>query len=257
MFDKQFEVFLADSPEGKEIHYRLRYQVYCMERGWENPSEFPDQMEIDGYDANSVHFLVRERATGNWIAGLRLVVGSFKDLPIAQACDASKALQVASPEALDYTAAEISRLHVLPEHRNGKSLPKQHGKANKRPAPGAGPGRASEVMLGLIRAARDYCHQHGIDSWYFITTKALGRVLQAIGLNLKPIGATVEHHGIRQPFYGDLNVFFDTMEEKNPLAHRIFEKTKGSQSPGYQLFSELLEQELVASEDVGHRYAHG
>lgn len=254
MFDKRFEVFLADTQKAKELHYRLRYEVYCLERGWEDPGEFPDQMEMDEYDDNSVHFLVRERATGQWIAGLRLVLGSFKDLPVAQACDEGEALNVVPAEVLQQTAAEFSRLHILPEHRNGKVNSKS---ADKKPAPGAGPGRASEVMLGMIRAARDYSDRHGIDSWYFITTRALGRVLQGIGLDLKAMDSAVEHHGIRQPFYGDLDVFFDPMAEKNPAAHAMFEKTKISEVPGYRLFSEIENQALVANGTSARRYAHG
>ncbi len=36
MFDDHFEVFLADTRESKEIHYSIRYQVYCEEMGFEN-----------------------------------------------------------------------------------------------------------------------------------------------------------------------------------------------------------------------------
>ena len=63
-FDSNFEVFLADTLEGKQIHYNLRYQVYCDEMGFEDKDSFPDKMESDEWDDNSVHFIVRHRASG-------------------------------------------------------------------------------------------------------------------------------------------------------------------------------------------------
>jgi len=47
MFDKRYEVILADTDEARRVHYRLRYQVYCMEEGFEAHDKFPDRMERD------------------------------------------------------------------------------------------------------------------------------------------------------------------------------------------------------------------
>jgi len=51
VFDRHFEAFLADTEPARQTHYRLRYQVYCRDTGWEDAARFPDQMERDEHDA--------------------------------------------------------------------------------------------------------------------------------------------------------------------------------------------------------------
>lgn len=64
--------------------YKIRYQVYCLETGYENPFAYPQKMERDNFDVRSIHFIVRSRATGDWIAAMRLVLGPLGNLPIKQ-----------------------------------------------------------------------------------------------------------------------------------------------------------------------------
>lgn len=75
----EYEVVLADTEESKQIHYQLRYQIYCLEKGFlkvENPEE---EMEKDIYDDKSIHFLVK---SGNrWIGTFRLVIDHLEGLP--------------------------------------------------------------------------------------------------------------------------------------------------------------------------------
>jgi N-acyl-L-homoserine lactone synthetase len=40
--------------------YKLRYNVYCQEKKFEEENEFPDQLEIDEYDVYAVHFLAKK-----------------------------------------------------------------------------------------------------------------------------------------------------------------------------------------------------
>jgi N-acyl amino acid synthase of PEP-CTERM/exosortase system len=37
--------------------YKLRYQVYCIETGFEKPELYPDGIEFDEYDSQSFHYL--------------------------------------------------------------------------------------------------------------------------------------------------------------------------------------------------------
>ena len=83
-FDTNFEVFLADTPGSREIHFNLRYQVYCEEMGFEDKDRFPDQMESDEWDDCAVHFLVRHRYTGQWLAAMRLVYHKDSAFPFEE-----------------------------------------------------------------------------------------------------------------------------------------------------------------------------
>ena len=53
-----FEVTLADTPEKLRAAYRLRHQIYCIERGYE-----PGQgtLETDHFDVRAGHALLTQR----------------------------------------------------------------------------------------------------------------------------------------------------------------------------------------------------
>src|ERR1044071_1518165 len=107
MFDDHFEVLLADTAWAKNIHYTLRYRVYCVQRGYENPEAFPDGRERDRYDSASAQFLVRSIESGEWLGGMRLIHLSLEDLPIKNVCEISRDLL---PEIRYGQVAEASRL---------------------------------------------------------------------------------------------------------------------------------------------------
>src|SRR5689334_18794194 len=121
MFDQYFEVFLADTPQGRAINYRLRYQVYCLETAYEDPTHYPDKNESDEHDARSVHFIVRARATGDWIAAMRLVVGDLKELPISEFAQIDQDLLINITRARSLKdfdlSGEISRMCVVSQFR--------------------------------------------------------------------------------------------------------------------------------------------
>lgn len=70
-YNRHFEVVPADTPERLDESYRLRYHVYCVENAFEDPSEHPDEREIDSYNSHSVHSLLIHRAS-------RFVTGTVK-----------------------------------------------------------------------------------------------------------------------------------------------------------------------------------
>ena len=45
-----FSITMADTDELRKEVFRLRYDVYCKELGWEDPANFPDALERDIYD---------------------------------------------------------------------------------------------------------------------------------------------------------------------------------------------------------------
>src|SRR5258708_16200905 len=49
--DVYFETRVADRPSLTEAAHALRYQVYCLERRFENADEHTDGLEIDQFDA--------------------------------------------------------------------------------------------------------------------------------------------------------------------------------------------------------------
>jgi N-acyl amino acid synthase of PEP-CTERM/exosortase system len=113
MFDKNFEVFLADTPESKAIHYSIRYQVYCEEMGFENKDNFPLEQEFDEYDSQSTHFIVRTRLTGHWVGAIRMVFNTDHFLPIEKHCVLNETINKSDSSQ----SVELSRLCLVKEIR--------------------------------------------------------------------------------------------------------------------------------------------
>lgn len=209
MFDKHFEAVLADCEEGKRVHYKIRYQVYCIEAGYEDSRAFAGGEEKDEWDEHSVHFLVRSKHTGQWIAAMRLILPDDKGRhPVFQFCDIDNSI---ADRTAGSTSGEISRLCIVDSFR--RRLPP--GRTEAEPFHLASSAHSAHaqlrerckeplIVLGLFRAAAQYSREHGIPYWYFLTTSALARMLKRMHINMSKVGASCVHNGERHPFLIDL-----------------------------------------------------
>lgn len=234
MFDNNFEVFLADTPKGKEIHYSIRYQVYCEEMGFENKDDFPQQLEYDNDDDKSVHFIVRTKGKdGMWVGAMRLIYKKDNLLPIEQSCKIDE--KISSNDL--FGAVELSRLCLVKDVRRGfkdidpphgieeeSNLPEETDKVKLLPSQR----KINRIIIwGLIHAAAEYCYGNRIRNWYFMTTTALAKVLRRGGLNLMNIGDSCQHNGERFPF------------KMNAAETYNSDIWQGDFNNSYRLFSEL------------------
>ena len=232
MFDNHFEVFLADTREGKEINYSIRYQVYCEEMGFENKDDFPLEQEFDEYDNQSSHFIIRHKQSGQWIGAMRLIFNTEKLLPIEQYCVLNETIDKSDLGK----SVELSRLCLIKEiRRRINDIDPPHGISDDR-------NEIEEtdkiklfknsrinrsIIWGLIYAASKYSYHNDIPNWYFLTTHPLEKVLRKGGLDLLSIGEPCHHRGERYPFKMKA---FETYQS---------EIWKDDYNKGYSLFSEL------------------
>ena len=72
-FARYFELSLALTAEQKESVFRVRYNVYCEEFGYEDPAAFQDHLEKDTFESRSIHCLVTHIPTGLPAGCVRLV----------------------------------------------------------------------------------------------------------------------------------------------------------------------------------------
>ena len=240
MFDEHFEVFLADTPESKEIHYSIRYQVYCEEMGFENKEDFPLEQEFDNHDEHSVHFIVRHKLTDQWVGAMRLIFQNGQPLPIEKYCTLQERIDKNGIKQ----SAELSRLCVVKEvRRRFNDIDPPHGITddgneiketdkiklfnNRR--------INRSIIWGLLNAATEYCYSNNIKNWYFITTTALAKVLLKGGFNMLNIGEPCYHNGERYPFKKDV---VDTYHN---------ETWRKNLKNGYRRFSELDLPEVMAN----------
>jgi N-acyl amino acid synthase of PEP-CTERM/exosortase system len=243
MFDKHFEVFLADTPESKKQHYGIRYQVYCEEMGFENKDDFPTEQEIDKWDVDSVHFIVRAKQTGQWIGAMRMVFKNEYPLTLEEHGVANKTINNSSFNH----AIEISRLCLVKEirRRNTDSNPplglaEENDEIKKRDNV-ISFRRSKEVersiIWGLFRAAAIYSQESNIKKWYFLSTNALARIICKEGFNMKRISEPRHYKGERIPFELDLKEILS-----NPIGLNDFKK-------GYSLCSEMEMDEILKRKD--------
>ena len=204
-FDSSFEVFLADTPESKQIHYNLRYQVYCDEMGFEDKDAFPEQMESDDWDEHAVSFIVRHKSSGHWLGGLRLVFNKNDTFPFEQLTKPYQHIKQTQRQV----SVEMSRLCVIKEARRFSSkllapydLPNQEfaEETDKVKVLYDYKNQTGNIMWGLIRAAALYSAKRNLEHWYFIVTPALASFLRRKGFQMLQIGDPCEHRGLRTPY---------------------------------------------------------
>ena len=241
----RFETILADTVESRSKHFQMRYRVFCEETGFEDSNAFPDRQERDGYDKASAHFLVWDRFRRNFAGAMRLVDATDSRLPIE---DITSGTVKIPPNNRD-RCLEFSRLCIVPRYRFVKrglvlstdNIPSFQGS-------GAVPilfhQEDNEVLVRLIRAIVVWARQHRKGACYFLTTKALVRVLKRQKVDLKVIGPSVEHHGTRYPFVAHIARSHTNMKAGNAL-YRVLSGEQGGPfvKASDFMFTHLLEDD--------------
>ncbi|MDX9714045.1 MAG: GNAT family N-acyltransferase [Dissulfurispiraceae bacterium] len=171
----------AETSEELYDVYRLRYKVYCLERGYEAKEDHPFGIETDEYDIFSLHILayVDEKAVGT----ARLILPNPFGLPVERFCNINIRDFCPDPDK----TAEISRLAVSYDAVNNKNSCKKL------------------VTMGLITEIHTIIRQLKINYVVSAMTKSLERMLSTAGLCFKQAGAPVQYHGIRAPYFADID----------------------------------------------------
>jgi len=232
MFDARFEVFLCDTDFGKSINKQIRYRVFCLERGFEDPALYPTGEEVDQWDDHSVHFIVREKQSGRWVASTRLICPQEGSLPVEK----MNSLSPGFLSGIDRNKiGEISRFCII----------KQNASTNSQFANVARPqldwigaieGKEQfEITWGMLRAISYYGIEHGIDYSYMLITRPFSRLLHRLGIILYQSGTMKEHRGMRAPFLVDFRESIPSASAKS----RHVKNLLAQRHLAYQLVSSL------------------
>jgi len=232
LFDKDFEVFLANTEKSKDIHYQLRYRVYCEETSFEDPCMFASGREVDEFDDNAVHFIVRAKASGEWVAALRLIINSdIQTLPVNSLMPEGSFQRRVIERELSKSRCErileISRLCVVDSFRKGQ------GRSNKRLEP--------EIMLGLLRSVYAYALKNQIDCGFFTVTKSLARILRSLNMRFLDAGPECDYHGLRTPYYVHVSNFLTDVPKKSEAVYRMFH-----QPVAYRAYSDMEKRKYLS-----------
>lgn len=210
---QHFSTVLADSPALLDAAYALRFQVYCLERNFENADEHPDDRETDAYDSNSIQGLLFHRTTCSPMGTVRVILpkGAEEDsFPVMQI------LRASSLDLSDYVdvtrCIEVSRVAISKEFRH-RTSGQVDSLLHQQPASDR---QANLALLSLIQFALRESLTRGLLFWTAVMEPKLLRLLARYGISYTSIGPTVEHHGIRQPCYGYIPDTLDHVRRVRP-----------------------------------------
>lgn len=162
---EMYSVRQVIKPSDLVAAYRLRYQIFCLEKKWLDPSNYPDGQEIDGYDAYSTHFLIlndKEEPVGT----VRAIRCSERGFPMERVFKL--------PEWISRIQfAEVSRPCIVQSERKN-SLP---------------------LLIGLFRGMWNYGYNQAITYWGAVMDKPFYRLMKSLGLHFVIEGSPVFYLG--------------------------------------------------------------
>ena len=208
-FFKYFDVTVANTPQLQSEAFKIRYQVYCEELGYEPKEDFPEGMEHDLYDRHSIHCLLRHRSSKKYAACVRIILPDA-DQP-ATTFPFEKVSNITDPDINNKLAknyrnlfCEVSRLAI-------------HGNFRRRKEDESNP--EGLVFQQYVEQNSDKRARHqypvialGLHGLYISITnalrldilcimkKSLSRHLKIYKIDSEQIGPSIEYHGKRAPF---------------------------------------------------------
>ncbi len=207
----RFRFGMVDDEDVKKDTFRMRYEVYVDEFGFEKKEDHSDGLETDDYEDESIHFACLNE--NNSVVGtIRLVLGSDKGFPIEHAANTTFI-----GEKPHYSKiGEISRLTVTKDLRRrredgmfGVESYIKEKEGGILPDDGTIPkemqGRKNPVIvLGLYQVMFHESLRRGLTHWYMITEEKLYYALKKFGFLFHQIGDPVQYHGQRIPYLADI-----------------------------------------------------
>ncbi|MDP2787177.1 MAG: PEP-CTERM/exosortase system-associated acyltransferase [Pseudomonadota bacterium] len=227
----------------KDVH-SLRYAVYCKEKGFLDPKNYPDGREYDTYDDYSVNFAAYSKS-GDIVGTVRMVIPKpGQRFPYQDFCTPSSSV-VLPPLG---KAAEISRLIISPEFREKpdavefgfssllsllarRSGAKQPNPEYTRVSPAIDQSTSPRLLLGLFRKMYRHSKEHEITHWYASMERTLARMLTRMHFSFHQISAPVDYYGPVSLYLASIEELEQTLEARNPTLLAWFRKSRGDNPP--------------------------
>ena len=210
-FDRSFSTEEATSPELLKSALALRYQVYCLEREFENAAHYADRLETDELDRRSVHGLIFHRLRGKALGTVRLILPECMAVPLP----VQKLLKELDIDTYHYfplqQTAEVSRFAISRELR--RHYP---GKIGEEDYEAGRECQGNLPCLGLVQILVRMSLARNISYWTALMEPKLLRMLAAMGIHFSPVGPLISYHGIRQPSFCHVPTMLEQLSFKKP-----------------------------------------
>jgi N-acyl amino acid synthase of PEP-CTERM/exosortase system len=207
-----FRFVVATTPQLLEGVFRLRYQVYVDEFGYEHAGDHPDGKETDEWDPFSIH-MAALNPEGDVIGTIRLVLNSIAGLPTLNVV--APFYQEKNPQSRHI--GEVSRLAVARSFRRRVEDGFQGVKELASPQASIAFHKAEEgefpsqerrnrfaVVLGLFKIMYHVSKRIDLKDWYMVAEKRLWYLLKRYHILFNPIGPEMDYHGVRIPYLGHI-----------------------------------------------------
>ncbi len=216
------KVELTDTKLMTEI-YRLRFQVYCRECGFIKAEDYPEGLESDNYDKQSMHFIALDKEE-NIVGTMRMILPGELPLPLETHCPDLNIDKNSIPSS---QVAEVSRLVISKGLRRRQDDGTYYGPRAEDEKGTDASGhefirRAKPMAFGLYRELYKESKKLGITHWYALMEKSLWLLLRIHGLIFEPIGKECDVFGPVKPYLGKLYDIEKTVAKRFPKFFSYF-----------------------------------
>lgn len=163
-----YTFFKADFMSVRQLAFKLRYEVYCSEKGWLEPSHYPDLLEHDVEDERS-SILLALNEDNQAVGTVRLIINDgSRHWPLPIVGHPSVNGNLATEKCV-----EISRFTIAAKYRRG------------------------DVYLGLVRLLFRHIVEHygHYNFLFFSVEKKFLKVLNMLGFEFTPFSDTAQWYG--------------------------------------------------------------
>jgi N-acyl amino acid synthase of PEP-CTERM/exosortase system len=214
---------------------RLRYEVYCDELKFLDPSNYPTGLESDEFDPVSVQFAA-VNAEKQAVATLRLVRDSSLGFPLEH--HAASLWPAFSALPRDKTV-EVSRLILSPQYRR-RANDDRYGVGGATPIPAHHEARPPvqrrspypRILFGLFRLMFEESINTGLEWWLSAMEPWLRTYLSRFGFTFMPVGEPIEYYGQVVPYAAKIEDIFRAVAETKPEVLQMVLGGGGAESDG-------------------------
>jgi N-acyl-L-homoserine lactone synthetase len=164
--EKTMRFMVCETPAQIHQAQELRYEVYCEEKGWVEPSAAGERTECDAHDSGAVHFLALT-AEGDAVGTARYLLGHRQELPAGRYLDF---------EQLGLEAHEVTEVSRLAIRRGNRS-------------------QDLAIFLGLTRLMWHWGMEHSVRSWCAVADVPLYKLLARLRIPTLVVGEPVDYLG--------------------------------------------------------------
>jgi N-acyl amino acid synthase of PEP-CTERM/exosortase system len=230
-YQKAFRVIEAKSDALREVAFRLRYQIYCVENGMDSSdaAAVSVNLEKDSYDDHSLHYLLYSKENDQPVGTVRVVLPREDKLlhsfPLQFICDHP----LIHMQDRVKKFCEVSRLCMVRAFRkrpgDGNVLPGYFEQDQDLHIDKAATVHIRRVIpfapLGLLRVAFEGALEHGLTDCICVLDPDQLHSLQRIGLSYRVLGPRLDMGGPQQPVIFNIKHAFDNMILQNPPCWEI------------------------------------